>query len=524
MKYMAVVVVLVALAVSITSGRAGPVSTGGEGMELYVAQCAACHGEEGRGDGLAAEYLYPRPRDFTKGAFKLRSTASGDMPTDGDILQTLTRGIPGSGMPSFEFLSDEQRKLLVGVVKALTVYEGEGEKYNIFEDAGEPRVIEVPEAPAATPELAARGRQVYEEMQCAKCHGDAGEGDGPSAPTLLDSWDMPIPPANFARGIFKGGDSLSDIYFRFTTGMDGTPMPSYEDSLPVEDRWALSIYVKSLVRKDQKTLVHTAKQPVRAGKAAGEVPLDPDAEEWSGAPATEVPLMTLWQRQEAPNYVTLRALSSATHVGVLLEWPDDTVNSAVIRPQDYSDAAAVMFASTKPEGHFTMGEKGKPVNIWQWRFSRQLDIARFADMESAYPGMAADDYQSARSHYPKTGDFPGHLPVSSAPEHDPTYVTGWGAGSGLSNPSPASAVEDLNAEGFGTLEPQPASDQNVEGQGIWKAGRWKVVFRRPLETAGADAPLAAGEEAHVAFAVWDGDKGDRNGKKSVTFWQILKLE
>ncbi len=86
-------------------------------------------------------------------------------------------------------------------------------------------------------------------------------------------------------------------------------------------------------------------------------------------------------------------------------------------------------------------------------------------------------------------------------------------------------MENLSAEGFGTLSPLPPHRQTVEGLGIWKNGGWRVVIRRAL-VAGTDAEVSfpLGGTVRVAFAVWDGGAGDRDGKKLVTYWQTLALE
>lgn len=493
------------------------------GNELYASQCATCHGEEGAGNGPAAEYLFPAPRDFTKARYKIRSTPGGELPTDDDLFRTITRGIPGSAMPSFEFLGEEQRKSLLSVLKSFAMVKTQKMTFNRFEKYGAPQPIQVSEAPAESPELVAGGQAVYKKMGCANCHGDTGIGNGPAAAGLKDESGWPIPPANFARGIFKGGDSVKDIYLRFTTGMNGTPMPSYSDTLPDKDRWALAYYVKSLVRKE-KSLVHSSYQTIRAANADGEIPLDSSASTWSKATPVDVPLMATWQRPEAPKYLTARALHSGEKIGFLLEWNDPTVDGSAIHHRDFSDAAALMFSLTQPEGHFTMGEKGKPVNLWQWRFNRQVDLARFADVESAYPWMAVDDYPFAAVSMRKALPEGRGSSVLLAASHDATYLTGWGAANSLSSVQPVSAVEDLNAEGFGTLTSQPPSDQNVEGRGVWAAGVWKVVFRRSLQGSAQDTAFSPGGDSYVAFAAWDGSAGDRDGKKLVTFWQTLKLE
>src|SRR6266446_4755179 len=72
-----------------------------------------------------------------------------------------------------------------------------------------------------------RGRSLYVKYKCAQCHGDQGQGDGPSAHELKDDWGNPIVPYNLTEGHIKCGDTAADIYRVFITGLDGTPMPSF---------------------------------------------------------------------------------------------------------------------------------------------------------------------------------------------------------------------------------------------------------------------------------------------------------
>jgi mono/diheme cytochrome c family protein len=89
------------------------------GKPLYLRECSGCHGERGNGAGPAADFVDPRPRDFTKRRFKFRTTESGHPPTTADILRTIQRGIPGTAMPSFAFLSDDERKKIAAYVLRL---------------------------------------------------------------------------------------------------------------------------------------------------------------------------------------------------------------------------------------------------------------------------------------------------------------------------------------------------------------------------------------------------------------------
>ncbi|MBI4483553.1 MAG: c-type cytochrome [Acidobacteria bacterium] len=482
--------------------------------------CAACHGDAGRGDGPAATFLFPKPRDFTKGIYKIRTTATGELPTRQDLFDTLRRGIPGTAMPSFSYLTDSERWALVDYAISLVPAEFRATK---------PPVISAGVEPPSTAERLLLGRRVYEDDQkggCAKCHGVSGRGDGPSAKTLRDEWGYPTFPADLTSGGFKGGSSARDVFLRLTTGMGGTPMPSYEELLTEEERWDVTHYVESLVRPDRPQIpsqvsnltltAYRKDQPLAAN------PYDPVWEKMGGV---SIPLMRLWKGEGAPGLLKVSAVHNGKEIAFLLEWNDSKVDGLMLRPQDYPDAAAVMFPLTKPPGHFTMGSKGKPVNIWQWRSDRQMDLEKFQDVDDLYPGMVVDDYPLDSAYYPKRKEV-GHRALSSASTQDAAFLTGHGAGNPMSGIKRTSAVEDLVAEGFGTLTPRPSEEQNVKGRGAWESGSWKVVLVRSLARGNSkgDVVLTPGDRTNVAFAVWDGGAGDRDGQKSVTYWQILELE
>jgi mono/diheme cytochrome c family protein len=503
---------------AVTAGRAA------QGEKLYTTHCLTCHGTKGMGDGPAALYLFPKPRDFTRGLYKVRTTGTGELPTDQDLFDTITDGMPGSAMPSFSFLSVQERSDLVAHLKALAVIEDdEGKKHHLWTMRGAPKPIAVGTAPPATPDLVRKGREAYQKMQCFTCHGAGGKGDGLSAPTLRDDWGYPLPPNNFTRGIYKGGGADADIYLRFTTGMNGTPMPSFEKQLSDEERWALVAYVKSLAGEK------VAKQGRETALAAGRVPklpVNPFDAAWDKVDPASLPFMLTWQRQEEGDTLWVRAVHDGASIAVMIEWDDPTMNARLLRTEDFTDACAVQFALGADRGHFTMGEKDKPVNLWHWKMDRQVDLAKYSDLEDLYPGMMSDDYPLAGRDTGKAKEgWPPRHEVLPAQSHDPTYLSGWGAGNPLSNPHKVTAVQDLNAAGFGTLEIQPPEDQDVTGRGVWNSGRWRVVFVRAMSTKGAkDVKLAAGSTADVAFAVWDGAARDRDGQKCVTAWHKMAIK
>ena len=115
------------------------------------------------------------------------------------------------------------------------------------EPQGKP--IAIPAAPAFTQEMVQKGKAVWDKVQCAACHGDTGKGDGASARTLRDDWGFPIVPHDFTQGPLKVGDAPEDLYRAFMTGLNGSPMPSFAETLSPDDAWALVAYVRTLRRE-----------------------------------------------------------------------------------------------------------------------------------------------------------------------------------------------------------------------------------------------------------------------------------
>lgn len=206
------------------------------GKTLYRRFCIGCHGKDGDGLGENAPYLDPRPRDFTAGVFKCRSTPTGNLPLDSDLFATISRGIYASAMPSWIALMPQQRADLVAHIKTFSPR---------FQTDKPEAPLPIPTETADTPQSQANGRKVYQRMECWKCHGQEGKGNGPSAPTLTDSKERPIVPYDFTSGDrFKCGDTNQDLYRIFMTGLDGTPMPAYNGDLKSDEAWDLVHYLR----------------------------------------------------------------------------------------------------------------------------------------------------------------------------------------------------------------------------------------------------------------------------------------
>jgi cytochrome c oxidase cbb3-type subunit 2 len=219
-----------------------------EGATVYARYCVGCHGEHGDGKGVAAAMLITKPRDFTSGVFKFRSTPSGTLPTDEDLYKIISRGVYRTSMPDWALLSERERLAVLEYVKGF---------YPDWDARGAGTSIYIPAIPATfgSPEAVQRGRALYELLECTTCHGDGGRGDGPSAQQLPhDSWGNVQRPFDFTKGRLKSGPTVQDVYRTFMTGVGGTAMPSYADifgepdgdNIREGDAWNLVSYIVSL--------------------------------------------------------------------------------------------------------------------------------------------------------------------------------------------------------------------------------------------------------------------------------------
>jgi len=240
----------VALVLTIANAPAfaEPVDRVHRGAEVYSTYCVGCHGEKGDGHGAAAEMLIVKPRDFTKGVFKFRSTPTGELPTTQDLFRLITNGAYGTSMPSWVLLTEEERYAVIEYIKGF--YPGWK-----TEGPGTPIFIPAPPDTLLSDASIKRGRELYELLDCLKCHGDQGRGDGPSANDLdPDIWGNKQRPFNFTTGKLRGGGRPEDVYRTFMTGVGGTAMPSYADIFAEPDgeyifegdAWNLVSYVLSL--------------------------------------------------------------------------------------------------------------------------------------------------------------------------------------------------------------------------------------------------------------------------------------
>ncbi len=412
------------------------------GRTAYVAQCARCHGDQAKGDGLDAKRFYPRPRDLTLGVYKFRSTASGTPPSDDDLFHTISTGLPGTNMPDWQHLDEATRWQLVEYLKSLSP---------VFQE-NPPAAVPVSPDPGARAADLAKGKGLYEQLGCAACHGAAGRANGTSAAGLVDDWGMPIRPANLTQGwSYRGGDSAQAIMLRIRTGIDGAGMPSYADAVSPEDTWHLAYYVASLQEPPHWNMV------AHAARIDGELPAALDDPRWKQAEPTMVQLRNAvtaegeWQAPSTVRMLTMRALENGTAISVRLSWDDPTedlsassADGAQAGRQAEPDALAMLLQPA--------GTSGDVVTLQAW-------------------------------------------PRPDGPRLDLTY---WSAAA----PQP---VEALAAD-FAAVRAGVAGGVPRWSEAKYEDGRWHLIVQRPLapeQPAGAKAITGDGFEP-VAFTVWDG--------------------
>ena len=278
-------------------------------------------------------------------------------------------------------------------------------------------------------------------------------------------------------------------------------------SMPPEDFWSLTAYVRSFVPAGAQDRVEQVQHTLSVKRNRGTLSGDPPSLAWDQTPSTFLPVTPLFWRDDRIEGVNVRALHDGAHIAIQLTWDDASIDERPVKPQQFTDGVAIQLAPGNDPPFFAMGQKDAQVNIWHWKASWQHDMAGGGDsLAKTYPDRPAISQVVAEPRYPD-------------------FQTARDAGNPVAQPKHNSSIECLTAAGFGTLTNLGPAAQGVVGTARRTANGWEVIFVHPLEPANpGELALEAGQTISIGFAVWDGGAGDRNGQKSVTIWHRLTIE
>jgi mono/diheme cytochrome c family protein len=498
---------------------------------LYAQHCAACHGEKGDGQGLAARYLFPKPRDFRAGRFRLISTTNG-VPTQADIEAAIVRGMPGSAMVSWAHLPDGERELLAmqvlelrragarDIERMLAAEDDEELTEEEINEAIAPLttpgpISEVPKHGGSSPEAVARGMALYQSKGCAACHGLEGKGDGQQQ--MVDAEGLPTRPRDLTRGIFKGDASFDSVYRRLWLGMPGSPMPSSQNLEPQQVADVVH-FVLSLSDEPTRQAAVLKRRSIIASRVA-RAPTAPSAALWNRIKSVRLTMTPLWWRDDGDPRLEVQAVHDGKSVSLRLSWNDGQANLHSAKSEAFEDAVAVELYRGSAEPFVGMGAAGSAVELWMWDADRQ---GRPLDVEDANPNLAVDVYPPGETAV-ETAEYgrPGARTAAQAE----LFLPALAAGNQIVPRADGRASTALEAGGPGTLTFLLPNNQQVQAEGQWSEGRWSVVMTRPLATpdAGRGLSLRPGDRVSIAFAIWDGGLRDRSGQKLITIWQDLQI-
>ena len=461
------------------------------GSEVYAKNCAVCHGDTGGGDGPGAKISSPFPRNFIKGHIKFRTTPFGKIPTDEDLFNIITEGTPGTTMPAWKHLPENDRRSLVLYLKTLS------KKFAKFIKKGKThKVIVVPDPPAFTLASLERGKELFIK-NCSACHGVKGRSDGPSTKKIVNLPTDAIWPRNLSKPWkFRRGDKRKEIFLTLRTGLSLTAMPRFSQRIFKDEQiWDLVHYVQTLAPSEKPETPPILK----VERTDGALPIDPNHPLWQTMDSNFYPLGGQIIQSKKVQYpiidnVVVKAMHNDSEIAFHIHWDDPTVDpilkkfSEVVespapplpahlrsddpedeepaeepQPQKFPDSIAIQFPvsgnSSSGKPYFLNGDAKHPVNLWQW---------------SSYPMKAVE----------------------------------------------------VNALGVDTLATQSEASQTLASKATFNYGRYSLVIKRQLTTEDTqnDTQFHAGQSIPIAFNVWNGSAGETGSQKSISSWFSLILE
>ena len=373
-----------------------------------------------------------------------------------------------------------------------------------------PTPVELPGAPASTQESIELGKKLYVETGCVKCHGNLGRADGPSAPTLTDDLMQPVRAADLTHSwTFRAGSSREDMFRTMTTGLNGTPMPSFADSLTIEQRWAITDFIVSLSGSDgpgytNLVVAKPVQDPIDVAKGAAI---------FDSAPVARFPIIgqiTEPGRSFHPpaTDVTVQAIYDTESIALLVRWHDMGADKAgkngpsLPVPPEEEESAPGEGSPAAGESPFGNAEVA----------ATQPAADPFAE---AAPAVQASEFSDAVAI-----QLPSQVPAGA---RKPYFIFGDAQNPvdlwffDLARPDP------LQFTGRGSADVALNNTGDLTGVASYDQGEWSVIFKRPLSVT-SGAPFSPGQFMPIAFSVWDGFSRERGNRRGLTVWNSLYLE
>jgi mono/diheme cytochrome c family protein len=466
------------------------------GKQTYLKYCSQCHGEKGDGEGYATPHLLPRPRNFTTGKFKVRTTPSGALPTHQDLVNIIRRGMPYTSMPAWPDFSDQQVSDLAYFITTFSP--------DFSNPENVPQPISLPSGPSPTNESIELGKKLYVDNGCVKCHGTLGRGDGPSAPTLVDDLGHPIRAADLSqRWTFRGGSTREDIFRTMTTGLNGAPMPSFADALPPEQRWAITDFIASLSGGDGPGYTNL----VVAKPVQDAIDLTKGAASFASAPVARFPIigqiMEPGRSFHPPaTNVNVQAIYDAESIALLVRWHDMRPDkegkndpSLPVPPEEEEEVAAAGIATAAPKP----AEPADP----------------FAQEAAAAPAAAPSEFSDAVAI-----QIPSQVPTGA---RKPYFIFGDGQNSVDLWFFDLARADPLQFTGRGSANIAANDAGDVTGVANYDQGEWSVIFKRPRRVT-SGVTFSPREFMPIGFSVWDGFSRERGNRRGLSLWYSLYVE
>jgi mono/diheme cytochrome c family protein len=522
----ACVVVLIAWLCAATTGsvRVTAQDVGTEtqreaGKALYLKNCAQCHGEKGDGQGYATPHLFPQPRNFTTGKFKVRTTPNGALPTHQDIVNIIRRGMPYTSMPAWPTLTDQEVDNLAYYITTFSP--------DFSNKESVPKPVDLPSAPSMTNETVEAGKKLYVDNGCVKCHGNLGRADGPSSATLTDELNRPIRPADLSQPwTFRGGPTREDIFRTMSTGFNGTPMPSFADALTPEQRWAITDFIVSLSGNEGPAYTNL----VVAKFAPDPIDLKNGTKAFESAAVARFPIVGQITEpgrdfHPAATSVMVQAIYDAESIAFLVRWNDRSAEKT--GKNDPSLPVPIEEEETSggaPGASGGAGGGASPDNP----FGDAEVAAPAGGQAPAAGGAPQDPFADTQTAAPPPSEFSDAVSIQipsavPATARKPYFLFGDSQNSvdlwffDLARPDP------LQFTGKGSTDIAANDTGDVTGVASYNEGEWSVIFKRPLRPS-AGAAFTPGEFLPIAFSVWDGLSRERGNRRGLTVWESVYLE